>query len=101
MQSFGAHALVVFARVMLGIIIAAIGFSTFPIHDELATTDLVTDPIVAHVHGFRPALLDAVVSNAAGGAIVRDHWGGRLGMAKFLERDAFRNGFFSIVEKPS
>jgi hypothetical protein len=70
---------------MLPVVISAVGFSSSPEDVKLALSGTVTDPIVVpHVHGFGPVLLDAIVGDAADGAIVRDHWGGRLGTAELI-----------------
>jgi hypothetical protein len=79
--------------------VTAVGGPAAPEHVELALTHAVMDKIVPHVHGFGPALLNAIVSNAAGGGIVRDHWGGWLGMPELIPSDAFRHGLFAIVEE--
>ena len=99
MQGFRAHALVMGRRMMFRMVVSAVCTTAFPIHMKLVLPYLVPDPIIPHVHGLRSALFDAVVGDAACGAIVGDHRGGRLVVAKFTKGDTFGDGFFSVVEQ--
>ena len=63
--------------------------------------DAVANPVEAHVDGFGAFLFDGVIRNAEGGAVVRDHGSGRLGMTEFLQADSDRAGFFAIVVEKS
>jgi hypothetical protein len=99
-QHFRALGLVVLGRMVLGVIIGTVCPAAFPANVELALANAVPDPIVPHIHGLGAALLDAVISsNAAGGAIVGDNWGSRLGVAKLVQGDAFGDSLFSAVEE--
>jgi hypothetical protein len=98
-QYFRALGFVVLGRMVLWIIIGTVGSAAFPLHVELALTNAVPDPIVSHIHGLGAALLDAVISNAAVGAIVGDDRGWRLGVAKFVQGDALGDSFFSVVKE--
>jgi hypothetical protein len=60
-ESFGSHGLVMFGRVVLTVVVSAIGFATSPIYNELTLFHMVPDPIVSHIHGLGPALLDSTV----------------------------------------
>ena len=68
---------------------------------KVALSDAVADPVKTHVNCLRALLLDDVIGNAEGGAVVRDHGSGRLGMTEFLQADSDRAGFFAVVEKSS
>ena len=70
--------------VMFREIISLVESSGTPINLELALSDAVFDPIEAHVDGLGVLLLDGVIANAGGGAIVRLDGSGRLGMPEFL-----------------
>jgi hypothetical protein len=75
-ESFGSHGLVIFGRVVLTVVVSTIGFATSPrIYNELTLFHAVPDPIVSHIHGLGPALLDTVIGDARGSAIVGDHGG--------------------------
>jgi hypothetical protein len=73
MERFGPHGHVMLDRVVLAVVVRAIGFAKFPVYDELALFHTVPDPIVSHIHDLGPALLDTVIGNAGGSAIVGDH----------------------------
>ena len=83
---------------MLCEVVGSICDAAAPVNDELALRNAVTNPVEAHIHRFGSLLLDGVVGNAGGSAIVGDDGGGRLGMAKFFERDALGYGFLAVVE---
>jgi hypothetical protein len=44
--------------------------SFFPVNVKLALTNAVTNPVEAHVDGFGAFLLDSIVGDARGGAII-------------------------------
>jgi hypothetical protein len=89
-------------RVVLTVVVRAIGFAMFPVYDELALFYAVPDPIVSHIHGLGPALLDTVIGNAGGSAIVGDHHGGRrLRVAELFKSNALRDSYLPIIEESS
>jgi hypothetical protein len=100
MQDFWALSLVLLGGMVLGIVIGTVGTAALPVDVELALADAVPYPIIPHIHCFGAALLDAVISNATGSAVVRDHQDRRLGVAKLFQGDSFGDSFFSIVEEP-
>jgi hypothetical protein len=100
-ERFGSHGLVMFGRVVLTVIVHVIGFATFSVFDELALSYTVPDPIVSHVHGLGPTLLDTVIGNDGGSAIVGDHGGRRLRVAELFKRNALRDSYLSIIEESS
>ena len=68
----GSHETVVRRRMVLRKVISQVHGSGGPKNFEMALTDSVLNPIVAHVDGFRTSLLDSVVDDAACGAVVGD-----------------------------
>ena len=62
-------------------IIRAVVTAFFPTDYKLALADTVADPVKAHVNGLGSFLLDSVVGDAGGGAVVGLDWGGGLGVA--------------------
>jgi len=70
---------------MLCEIIGAIGGTWPPKNVKLSLTHAIADPIKAHVNGFGSLLLDHVIGDATGGAVVRLEWHGRLYMPQFLQ----------------
>ena len=91
--------MMVFCRVMLGKVISPIAAAAFPIDNKLSLADAVTDPIKAHVHGFGLLLFYTIVGNAGGSGVVGYHWCWWLWVAKFLESDAFGDGFLAVMEQ--
>jgi hypothetical protein len=53
----------------------------FPTNYKLALADTVANPVKAHVNGLGSFLLDSVVGDAGGSAVVSLDWGGGLGVA--------------------
>jgi len=52
-----------------------------------------------HIHGFGPFLLDHVIDNATGSVIVSLQWGGRLGMAQFIQSNVNGADVLGIEEQ--
>jgi hypothetical protein len=98
MQISRAHALMVPGRMMLCKVVCLVGGSVPPVDVKLSLADLVTDPVVSHIHGFGSFLFNHVIGDAGGGTVVGNHWGWRLWVAKLGKRDLFGNGFFAIVK---
>jgi len=66
-------------------IIGAIGGTWPPKNVKLALTHAIADPIKAHVDGFGLLLLDCVIGDATGSAVVHLEWCGWLHMPQFLQ----------------
>jgi hypothetical protein len=81
----GAYVLVVGHGMVLGEIVGKIAAPAAPVHDELAFFDAIFYPVKTHVDGFGATLLDSVVNDADGRAVVSDNRRGRLWMAHFIE----------------
>lgn len=84
-------------RVVFGKIISFVLDAFFPIHKELALAYAIADPIEAHIDSLGALLFDAVVGDSSSGAVIGLNCGRWLWMAKFLEADAQRTGFFAVV----
>ena len=69
---------------VFGEIVGIVLVAGFPVDTELALVDTVSDPVVAHVHGFGASDFDSVVGNAFRCGVVSLDWGGTwLRMAHF------------------
>ena len=84
---------------VLCIVISFVENTFFPVDKELALAYTVSDPIEAHVNGFRSFLFDSVVGDTSGSAVVGLNRGWWLGMTEFFEACAEWAGFFSIVKE--
>ena len=94
-----SHGDMVFGGMMFGEVISAVSGAAPPIDMVLFLSDAVADPIKAHVHCFGVLLLHGFVGDAAGGAVVSDHRGGRLGVPQFFQGDAEGRAFFAVVKE--
>jgi hypothetical protein len=66
-------------------------------HGTGLLSDAVLDPVETHVHGFGAFLLDGVIGNSTGSAVVGDKkW---LGMAELAAGDTDRGAFFAVVKE--
>lgn len=83
---------------VLGEVISHVGFARSPAYFKLVLLDAIIDPVEMHVHGFATPLLDTVVGNAHGSAIVCDHWCWLLLVSKFLQNDLYWYRLLSIVD---
>ncbi len=63
-EIMGAHELVMCRRMVFGVIISHIVGSGFPVYDELALKDSISDPIEAYIHCTGSAFLNGVVGDA-------------------------------------
>ena len=84
---------------MLCKIVGQVVGSTAPVDEKLALVDTVSDPIKAHVDGFRAALLDGVVGNPSGTGIVCLDWSGVLWVAHAFESGTKHGAIFGIVKQ--
>ena len=73
-------------RMMLGEVIREIVFASSPIYVELALTDAIAYPIIAHVHCLGTSLLYGVVGDALRGVVVGADGSWSLLMAEFFQR---------------
>jgi hypothetical protein len=73
-----------FHEVMLGPVITPISCAAPPMDDELSLADAVADPIKTHFHSFGAFLLDRIVSDAHGRAVVSDHGGSALWVSELF-----------------
>jgi len=69
------------------------------VYDILALGNAVFDPVKAHVHGFRAALLDCVIDDAQCTCIVGLDGCGSLRMSKFDQCTAERSRIFCVMKK--
>jgi hypothetical protein len=82
-------------------VVGPVGRAAFPVDDELALADAVTDPVEAQVNGFGALLSDGVIGNTHGTLIVSLDGCGGLGMAQFGKGGAEHRGILSIDEEGS
>ena len=83
---------------MLGEVVGKVFAAFAPVDDELSLADAVLDPEVAHVHCFGALVLDCIVGNAYGAAVVDLEWRWWLRMAKSNEDLSEDDCVFGIVE---
>jgi len=60
------HVLVVLGGVVLGEVITQIEDAGSPVNQKVPLMNLVSDPVISHVHSFGLALLKHVIGNAHG-----------------------------------
>ena len=72
------------SRMVLGKELGTIGLSYAPVDLELALANAIAYSVETHVNRFRAFLLDSIGHDAAGGAIVCRHGGGRLWVTEFF-----------------
>jgi hypothetical protein len=94
----GAHGLVMFRRVILGVIIYKIEFSRGPIDMELVLLDPIADPVEAHINGLGPLLFYGAIDDAISCGIVGAKRRGWLLVSEFDQRCAEGHGLLSIVK---
>ena len=71
----------------------------FPVDMKLALPYAITNPIEMHVHCLGASLLDCIIGNTTGSAVVSDDGCGWLGMAEFIENVVNGIRFLAIVEQ--
>jgi hypothetical protein len=92
----GAHGLVVGRWVMLGEVVTEVFTAVFPVDEKMVLTDVVADPIEAHIHGAGLALADGRIDYAIGSGIVgldRRRW---LGVTYFNESGTENFGCLAV-----
>jgi hypothetical protein len=72
MQVTGSNLLMLRGWMVFRNVIGYVESTAAPAHKELALTYAISNPIEAHVNGFRMALLHGVVSNTLSGVIVSE-----------------------------
>ena len=70
---------------MFSNIVSQVFLSWFPVDVELFLVDAVTDPVEAHVNGFRPLEFDVVICDACSGRVIDLDGSGWLWVAHFVE----------------
>ena len=98
MKVSGADSPVVASGKVFGVVVPKVVSPGFPVNNELALPDPVTNPVESHVDCFGSLLLDCVVADALSAGVVRLDGSGWLGVAKKFERVAEHAGILSIVE---
>jgi hypothetical protein len=86
-------------RMMLGEVVCLVSFSRFPVDNELALLNAVTDPVESHIHGTRAALLNGVVGYAVGAFVISLDGGWGLRVSKFFQGDTDAAGILCDIEK--
>ena len=66
---------------MLGLLVAKVGYGRMPVDEELALACAITYPIKAHVNRFRSFLFDGVIGEAVDGGVVDLDWISRMWVA--------------------
>ena len=77
-------------------IITSVVVAGFPIYFELALSTSVTDPIETHIDGLGAFFFNGVRGESYGGGVVHFHFGGRLGIIKFLQCGSDRDSLLTI-----
>ena len=70
--------------VMFSEVVGLVLMSRFPVNVKFVVEIALSSPIIPHVHAFASFLLDVVVGDTGGGAVIRFGGCGRLGMAHFV-----------------
>ena len=80
---------------MFANVVSIVTSSWSPINQELVLTDTVTYPVEPHVNSFCSFLLDSIICKSHCSSVIYLYWGWRLRMAKFVERNAKKEGITS------
>ena len=84
---------------LFGDVIPEVALARSPVDAEVATFDLVLDPVESHVNCFGPSLVDGLVDNPISRDVVGDHRGGWLWVAHFGQSLSEDHGFLAVDEK--
>ena len=71
----------------------------FPRKKKLALANPIAYPAIMHIHSFGMFLVDGVISNTAGSAIISDNGSRRLRMTEFGQDVANSISLLAIVKK--
>ena len=71
----------------------------FPVNNELALSNLIADPIETHIHSLGMFLVDGVISNTTGSAIIGDNGSRRLRMTEFSQDVANSISLLATVKR--
>ena len=85
--------------VLFGNVVPKVALAWSPVDAEVATLDLVLDPIESHVNCLGPSLVDGLVDNHISRDVVGDHGGGWLWVAHFGQGLLEDHGFLAVDEK--
>jgi len=77
-------------------VVTKIFCSWFPVDDELALLDPVSDPIEAHIHRSGLSLFEGVVGDARGSGVIGFDWRWWLGMSESYKDSAESNCFLAV-----
>ena len=80
-------------------VVSIVFSSGFPVDMELFLVHAVTDPVEAHVNGFRPLEFDVVICDACSGRVIDLDGSGWLWVAHFMEDGTYDNSFFHVGEQ--
>jgi len=83
---------------VLCVVVGEVVVAFAPVDKEVALADAVSNPIEPHVHGFRAALFDGVVTDAGGTCVVGLDGSGWLRMTHVGQNGAEHGGLFAVVE---
>ncbi len=95
-EKLGAFLTVVGCTMVFGPVVSFICWSGMPVIFEVFLVFAVTEPPIAHVHGFGPSGENVVSDNAKDGAIVSLDRSGWLLVSHFLKESATGDGLASI-----
>jgi hypothetical protein len=84
---------------MLSEVIDQIGYSGFPVDNDLSLVNPIADPLETHVHDFGSALLNSIDGYAFSIFVVCLDGSGRLRMTDFFGCDADTAGILRDVEQ--
>jgi hypothetical protein len=93
-----AHFAVVPGRMMLGEVVSQVEFSWGPLEVELALSDSIFHPPIAHIERFRKLLAHFGIEDALGSVVVGVERCCRLWVTEFFEGSANRDGVFAANE---
>ena len=99
MQVDWPHCSVMANRVVLGKVIGQVALPLRPINVEVTLVDAIANPVVAHIHRLGATLLDHVVGETVGRAVVSLHRNRMLLPAEFFKLNANWFGVDAVVEE--
>ena len=92
----GTNVDVMFGVMVFGGVVAEVFEARVPSHIEMAFFCLIAGMEMSHFHWAGAMFFDGFVGYSDGGGVVAVDWGGRLGVAHFLESQAQCSSFFDV-----
>ncbi len=95
------HILMMFCRMMLGVVIGNVGGTGGPKNTELFLVYAIADPVEPHIDCLGPLLLDGAIHDAGRRRVVGSYGSRWLRVPHFMECDPEYCAIFCIVEQPT